>query len=54
MSLIEDLVINRNISVIIKGGYTDDYGSNPGMTVIKSSISIDSGTVEIENISIEQ
>jgi hypothetical protein len=48
-----NLVLDRDISVILTGGYNCEFTSSPGVTVINGSMSVDMGTVEVKNISIE-
>ena len=40
---------SRNISVTIDGGYTPDFGSNPGMTTLAGAPVISAGTVTWKN-----
>ena len=39
----------RDISVTIDGGYTPDFSSNPNMTIIVGALTINSGTVLLQN-----
>src|SRR6185369_2042874 len=43
----------RPISITLKGGYSADYLSSNGFTIIHGSIEISAGTVTIENIVIQ-
>lgn len=45
----EDLVINSDNSLSLKGGYTCDYSTHSGATVINGSVIISNGTVTLEN-----
>jgi hypothetical protein len=45
VQLVQNFVADQNISVIISGGYTSDFRSNPGMTTIKGVQAINNGTV---------
>lgn len=57
INLIESLVINRNISVTIEGGHSDDFSSVTGdMTMLKGSIQTvtGGGTLAIRNFNLIQ
>ena len=43
----EDFNINRNVSVILEGGYDCDYTTNIGKTILKGNMTTIDGTVEI-------
>jgi hypothetical protein len=45
----EILMLSRNVSVVLKGGYNSGFASNPGFTTV-GSLSVSSGTVMIDNI----
>ena len=49
----ENLNFNRNIAVILKGGFNCDYSNNPATTSITGSLTISSGTATIENMEIK-
>jgi PKD repeat protein len=49
----EDIVLNRNISVTIRGGYNCDHTSDTGLTVINGNMTISNGTVVIENVTVQ-
>ena len=44
-----DLILNRDISICLRGGYAGDYIDNSGMTTVKGSLTIWKGTVSINN-----
>ncbi len=46
----EELLLDRSISVILKGGHTCGYGSNPSMSLIRGPVVITQGTVTVENL----
>ena len=47
-----DLTFSRAITFAFRGGYSSDYMSQPGVTPIHGVLTIDVGTVIIENIAI--
>ncbi len=49
----ENLVLNRNISVTLKGGYDCSYSSNPEFATINGTVTISDGTVIVENLVIK-
>ncbi len=46
----ENLIINRNISVALKGGYDSAFTSNSSNTTLQGSLTIISGTLTVERI----
>ena len=50
IDLTEACVLNRNISVMLKGGYDDQYSGNAGVTTIKGSLTIFNGSVAVEKL----
>jgi hypothetical protein len=48
----EDITLSRTIAIALKGGYTSDFLSNPGITTTHSLTIGGSGTVTVENIRI--
>jgi hypothetical protein len=46
----ETLVFNRPISVTLKGGYDSSFASNSGSSSVTGSLSVNNGTVRVENI----
>ncbi|GAM09453.1 putative Ig domain protein [Geobacter sp. OR-1] len=51
-TVIENVAFNRPVSVTLKGGYNPTYSSNAGVTVIQGTVTIQRGTMAIENIAI--
>lgn len=49
LDFIEDVSLNRDISVTLKGGYDSVYADNPGFTSISGSLTILSGIAPAEN-----
>ncbi len=49
-SLTENLILNRNVSVAIRGGYSNAHDISMGRTPIYGSISVQAGEVTVENI----
>jgi chitinase len=45
----ENITIDRNIPVILKGGYDCDFTAGSGVTTLNGSLSLDSGKLAIEN-----
>jgi PKD repeat protein len=52
-SYTEDLSLNQDIAITLRGGYDCTFTSVEGMTVLNGTITIDSGTVTIENIELQ-
>jgi len=50
---IEDISINKSIAVSLEGGYDCNYIVNDGTTKVIGQITVSTGTIEIENFSIE-
>jgi hypothetical protein len=50
---IEDLYLDKNVSIILKGGYDSNYNNNSSYTAVKGKLTITHGTVEIENLIIQ-
>ncbi len=46
----ETLVLDRNVSVTLKGGYDCNYTSNPGFVTISGPLTVSGGTVAVENL----
>jgi hypothetical protein len=54
MEIAQELELTRGIDIALKGGYTGDFSTNPGMTTIAGSMTLSgSGTVTIENFAIK-
>lgn len=51
--LTADVVFNRNITAFLEGGYNCKYETNAGYTTVDGSITINNGTVTVENIIIK-
>ena len=49
----EDLVINSDKSLSLKGGYDCYYSTNSGATIINGSVIISNGTVSLENFTLK-
>jgi hypothetical protein len=49
----ENLVFDRDISVTLKGGYDNSFGASSGLTLLKGTLTITSGSVIMENIVIQ-
>ncbi len=49
---IEDLFIDRNISVTLQGGYSNDFTATTSTTTLLGDMTIDEGTLIIENFEI--
>jgi PKD repeat protein len=49
----EDLLLQNDTSVTLKGGFNCDYSSNTGFTTVSGSLTIKAGTVTIENLIIK-
>lgn len=52
LNFIENVVINRPISVTVKGGFSCGYGQQPGNSTIEGSLAISDGTATVGNIEI--
>ncbi len=50
---IEDIYLNRNISLALVGGYDCDYVDNLGVTTVNGSMIFNDGMLSIENIVLE-
>jgi len=48
-----NLFINRDISIFLDGGYSGDYIDNFGITTVKGAITIENGTIAINNLSLQ-
>lgn len=46
----EDIIFNRNISIMIEGGYSRDFTSIPGVTEINGNVIINDGFVTMTDI----
>ncbi|MFZ3137404.1 MAG: chitobiase/beta-hexosaminidase C-terminal domain-containing protein [Thermodesulfovibrionales bacterium] len=53
LTFTENLNFNRDISVTLKGGYDYNYTANASNTAVMGTLTISSGTVTIENVSIQ-
>ncbi len=47
---LDDLLLNREIDITLKGGHVCDFSSSPGESVIRAGLTIRSGKVKIENV----
>ncbi len=54
MPFFESLFVDRNISVILQGGYDGLYLSISGDTILQGDINISNGTITIENFLLQQ
>jgi PKD repeat protein len=50
---VEDLTINRNISLTLEGGYDCDYSTHIGITTLHGDMTISNGIVTLENFILE-
>jgi len=46
----ENCVFDRNVSVVLKGGYDDSYLSNSGQTIINGNFTITKGAVTVDRL----
>ena len=53
LTFTENLNFNQNISVTLKGGYDYNFTANASNTAVIGTLTISSGTVTIENVSIQ-
>jgi hypothetical protein len=53
MDFIENVTLGSDIPVTLKGGYSCDFSSNTGMSVVNGSVTIKGGTATVENITIK-
>jgi hypothetical protein len=53
LDLTEDLILDRDITAKLHGGYNASYASNPGHTVLHGSITLVRGSIALENIAIQ-
>jgi photosystem II stability/assembly factor-like uncharacterized protein len=51
-TFVEELVLERNVTVTIVGGFDLGYGAISGFTTIKGSLTIGDGTVVVDNLAI--
>ena len=49
---IENVVLNRNLSFVLKGGYDAGYTANTGWTAIRGTVTIGSGSLTVERVEI--
>jgi hypothetical protein len=49
----ENVTLDNNVLVAIKGGYDSTFATNPSQTVINGSLTITDGTVVVENLVIQ-
>jgi hypothetical protein len=49
---VEDIVLDRDISITIRGGYDCGYSSVTGVTTIIGDMTISEGAVTMENFEI--
>ena len=50
---IEDLYLDKNVSIVLKGGYDSNYSNNSSYTAVKGKLTITHGTVEVEKLIIQ-
>jgi len=48
-----DLTLNRDISIFLDGGYAGNYIDKSGMTKLKACLTIEKGTITINNLSLQ-
>jgi hypothetical protein len=46
----ESLVLDRNVTVILQGGYDEAYGSIGATTTIHGSITVSNGTIAVNDL----
>lgn len=49
----ENLNLNRNISVFLKGGYDSAFSANSGLTVLQGILTIGTGALTVDNLAIK-
>jgi hypothetical protein len=49
----EDLYCDKDVSIVLKGGYDFNYAHNSSYTIINGTLTITHGTVKIENLIIK-
>ena len=42
-----DLNLGKNVALTIKGGYDDEFSSNPGITTVNGVLSVGSGSLTV-------
>ena len=52
-TFIENILLDRNISTVLQGGYNCPYDDNTGYTTIDGSLTIKNGTVTVEKLIIK-
>jgi len=50
---IENLALNRDISIYLDGGYDGSYTSNSGITTVKGSVTIERGMITINRVNLQ-
>ncbi|MBT0663846.1 putative Ig domain-containing protein [Geobacter pelophilus] len=51
-TFIENVVLNRLVAITLKGGYEPTYTSNGGVTVLQGTLTVQRGSLSIENVAI--
>jgi thermitase len=49
----EDLYLDKNVSIVLKGGYDSNYTNNSSYTAVRGKLTITHGTVEVEKLIIQ-
>ena len=50
ITFIENMTLNRNISVILSGGYVPGFGSRSGYTSLNGILTVSTGSVTADSI----
>jgi hypothetical protein len=48
-----NLLLDKNKTVTLEGGYVCDFSSNPGYTIIRDKLTITAGKAIVENLIIK-
>ena len=53
VSFVENLVLNQNMAVTLKGGYDTSYGANEGFTLLQGTLTVGRGQLVGERLEIQ-
>jgi hypothetical protein len=53
LTFVEDLLLHREIGIILQGGYADGFGSHTGYTTLHGVLTVSSGSVVLNNLKIK-
>jgi hypothetical protein len=52
IEITEDIDLNQGKTIILSGGYNSSYSENSGLTTVKGTVTVGSGSLTVGNLAI--